>query len=328
MAGLLKRHLGVVALMLGLACAPALAEAPVSVDPPKDQPATMPVPTGEPATLPAPDARKAGTPAIWTIAKPNGGTITLFGSVHLLPVGLDWHTPALTAALDNAETVVFETPLAGMESPEAMAFLQSNMMNPPGVTLSSLLEPADKTKVEQAAAAVGVPFTMLEAMRPWIVGLQLGVQFVVNKGFDPNSGVDKKVEAEAKAKGKRLDSFETTQEQLEIFTKMTTDQEVAFLVSTAGDILENPDELTEMIDAWYAGDVPSIDRLMNSSLELYPELAKVILHDRNDRWVEKITGTYMNDGEDYLIVVGAAHLAGEHGVPELLRARGIAVDGP
>jgi len=322
----LKRQVGAAALAFGLIAAPALAQ--VILEPPGDEPSTLPAPTGEPETIPAPDARKPGTPAIWTIAKPNGGTITLFGSVHLLPVGMDWHTPALSAAMDNAETVVFETPLDGLETPDMRSYLQANIMNPPGVTLSSLLSADEKAAVDKAAREVGVPLSAMEAMRPWFVGLQLGVLFVVNQGFDPNSGVDKKVEAEAKAKGKRLDHFETPKEQLSIFIDMPADQEKAFLVSTATDIFEHPDDLKEMVDAWYGGDVAALDRLMNASLEAYPDLAKVILHDRNARWVGKITGTYLADSDDYLIVVGAAHLAGEHGVPAMLRARGIVVEGP
>jgi uncharacterized protein YbaP (TraB family) len=328
MLGVLTRRLGAVALAMGLSGMPAMAQSPAVIEPPAEAPATLPVPAGEPESLPAPDAREVGTPAIWTITKPGGGTITLFGSVHLLPRGMDWHTPALSAALERADTVVFETPLDGMESPEMASYLQAHIMNPPGVTLSSLLSADEKAQVEAAARQVGVSVTALEAMRPWFVALQMGVLFVVNQGFDPNSGVDKKVEAEAKAKGKQLDHFETTKEQLAIFTDMTPDQEKAFLLSTAKDIIQNPGDLSDMVEAWYGGDVAGLDRLMNASLEAYPDLAKVILHDRNARWVEKITGTYMGDGKTYLIVVGAAHLAGSHGVPEMLRARGISVDGP
>ena len=46
-------------------------------------------------------AAKKDEPAIWTIQKPNGTTITFFGSVHLLPDGEGWRTKALLVAYDT-----------------------------------------------------------------------------------------------------------------------------------------------------------------------------------------------------------------------------------
>ena len=77
-----------------------------------------------------------------------------------------------------------------MNSPETMAYLQKHIMNPPGVTLSTLLGADDKALVERAANAVGAPFGMMEGFRPWFASLQLTVLFAVHEGFDPNSGVD------------------------------------------------------------------------------------------------------------------------------------------
>jgi uncharacterized protein len=45
---------------------------------------------------------------------------------------------------------------------------------------------------------------------------------------------------------------------------------------------------------------------------------------RNEDWLVKIIDL-LDDSEDYLIIVGAMHLIGESGVPELLRARGFEV---
>ena len=284
------------------------------------------------AQAPAPTApaveKRIATPAIWTIAKPGGGTITLFGSVHLLPPNLEWRTPALTEALAKADVVVFETPVADMATPELQAFLQQNMMNPPGVTLSTLLSADEKTKVEAAAAEVGAPFGMLEPFRPWMAALQLSIGFVMKQGFDPNSGVDKQVEAEAKTAGKALDYFETAREQLEIFTTLPADQEKAFLVIGATELVENPSMLKELVDSWATGDAARIDAIMNAGIESMPELGKKLLDDRNARWVDKISSVYMNDTKNYLIVVGAAHLAGAKGVQTMLREKGIEVAGP
>jgi uncharacterized protein YbaP (TraB family) len=51
------------------------------------------------------------------------------------------------------------------------------------------------------------------------------------------------------------------------------------------------------------------------------------LADRNRRWADAITERLAGSGET-VIVVGAGHLAGPDSVPTLLRARGVAVDGP
>ena len=50
------------------------------------------------------------TPALWKIDGPNGD-IYLFGSIHLLPKGVNWRTPAVDAALKQAQTVTFEIEL-------------------------------------------------------------------------------------------------------------------------------------------------------------------------------------------------------------------------
>jgi len=302
----LKRHLATAAFALAVT-GPAFAEAP--------------------AAPPAVEM-KAGNPAIWTIAKPGGGTITLFGSVHLLPANQGWRTPAFTEALAKADVVVFETPIADMATPELQQYLTANMMNPPGVTLSTLLSADEKTRVETAATAIGAPFGALEPFRPWMAGLQLAVGFVMKQGFDPNAGVDKAVEAEATAAGKALDYFETAKEQLDIFIDMTPEQEKNFLVVGATEMIEQPDQMTALLAAWAAGDTVTIDTIMNKGLESDPALGKKLLEDRNANWVVKITGPYMADTKNYLIVVGAGHLAGDKGVPSMLRAKGIEVAGP
>lgn len=282
-----------------------------------------------PPPAPSPEAAvKPGNQAIWTISKPNGGTITLFGSVHLLPADQGWRTPALQEALAKADTVVFETAIEGMATPELQQYLAQHMMNPPGVTLSTLLTAEEKKTVEEAATSIGASFSTLEPFRPWMAGLQLAIAFIMKQGFDPNAGVDKLVEADAKAAGKTLDYFETAKEQLEIFVTMPADQEKAFLVIGAAEMLKNPQEMSTLLDAWASGDVARIDELMNKGLQSMPELGKKLLDDRNANWVAKITGTYMADSKNYLIVVGAAHLAGDKSVQAMLRAQGITVTGP
>jgi uncharacterized protein YbaP (TraB family) len=54
---------------------------------------------------------------------------------------------------------------------------------------------------------------------------------------------------------------------------------------------------------------------------------KALLDDRNRLWIPKIENM-LTEKHTFLITVGAAHLVGPNGVPNLLRAAGYTVEGP
>ena len=49
-------------------------------------------------------------PPVWVVHGKNCD-VTLFGSVHVLPSGVDWEPAALKAALDRADELWFEVPV-------------------------------------------------------------------------------------------------------------------------------------------------------------------------------------------------------------------------
>src|SRR3546814_5044667 len=53
------------------------------------------------------------SPALWLIEK-GGHKGWLFGTVHMLPQGVVWETPALTKAIERADMLVLEA--AGLEN--------------------------------------------------------------------------------------------------------------------------------------------------------------------------------------------------------------------
>ena len=58
-----------------------------------------------------------------------------------------------------------------------------------------------------------------------------------------------------------------------------------------------------------------------------PEWHEAAVTQRNRRWAERVEKLLRGEG-DILIVVGALHLVGEDGLPALLRAKGLRVEGP
>ncbi|MEQ1866714.1 MAG: TraB/GumN family protein, partial [Micropepsaceae bacterium] len=164
----------------------------------------------------APDA-----PAIWKIDGPKGD-IYLFGSVHLLPQGINWRTPALDAVLNEAKVVVFEI---DVEESKNLAMMQQLIAKlgllPPGQTLRKLLSPEGRVKLERVMTLLGIPAAGLDPLRPWLASITINVQWIVSQGYDPNSGVDDKVWGLAKQSGKQLAHLETIEEQLDVFAGLT-----------------------------------------------------------------------------------------------------------
>ena len=272
-------------------------------------------------------AGAAGAPAIWTINKAQG-TIWLFGSVHILTADKSWRMGEISEAFLAADVVVFETPVDMDQMPDVVAFIAQHGINPPGTTLRSMLDGRQKTRIEQAAQKVGAMTLVLDTMRPWLAALTLTVLEAQRQGFDPEHGVDVTLEAEAhNSPDKEIVYLETPIEQLSFFTTLNRESEVAFLTASVDEILDQPQVLKDLVEAWQRGDTQAIDTLMNESTRDMPGLRKLLLTDRNARWVKRIEA-WLNDGKNYLIVVGAGHLVGQEGVVGMLRAKGVSVEGP
>lgn len=279
------------------------------------------------AVLPASARGTADAPALWKIDGPKGD-VYLFGSVHLLPQGVNWRTPALDAALTEAEVVVFEIDIGESKNVATMQQLIGKLgLLPAGQTLRKLLNPEGRTKFERVLGLLGIPAANLDPLRPWLASLTISVQWIVSKGFDPNSGVDDKVWHSAKQAGKQLRHLETIEEQLGVFAGLTRDQEIELLLVSVDQIENSPQFLDNLVAAWRKGDTDKLDKVLNADMERLPALSQRVLNGRHAKWLPQIEAM-LADGRTHVIVVGAAHLVGKDSVIAMLRAKGIKVEGP
>jgi len=269
----------------------------------------------------------ADAPVLWKIDGPKGD-VYLFGSVHLLPPGVNWRTPALDAALNEAQVVVFEIDLDEAKNLAIMQHLIGKLGRlPADQTLRKLLAPEGRAKYERVLGLLGIPAPSLDQLRPWLAAVTIGVQWIVSKGYDPNSGVDDKVWSWTKQSGKQLAHLETIEEQLGVFAGLTRDQEIEFLLVSVDQIENTPAMLDNLVSAWRKGDTATLDKVLNADMDDTPALRDRLLKDRHAKWLPQIENM-IADGRSHVIVVGAAHLVGKDSVISMLRAKGVAVEGP
>jgi uncharacterized protein YbaP (TraB family) len=268
----------------------------------------------------------AAHPALWTVHS-KSATVYLFGSIHLLPANISWHTPDIDRAMDASSTFVFEAPLDEQGKAEIADFVRKNGALPQGTTLRSLLPKKTLADYDRALAATHLPSERLESVRPWLAAIVLDVAYLQQMHYVVADGVDQQVFGYARAHGKPVQTFETPAEQLALFMPKDEKLELAEFDVELNDFQAEESSIGAMVDAWGEGNAKEVGRLMNKALEIEPGARKVLIDDRNKNWIKKLDQMLTGSGT-YFVTVGTGHLVGSHGVPALLRKQGYQVDGP
>ena len=269
-----------------------------------------------------------GSPVMWTMSD-DDTTVHLFGTVHLLRPETEWLTPALTAALEASNAIMIE---ADASSPEAMQQMQPIIMQygqfEDDQTLSGVLDDEQEALVNGALSGMGATVQAFDAMKPWMVSLQIGVFNMINSGYDPASGVEPKLLEIAKAGNKEMLYLETATDQIKILGGAPIDEQVEGLMMTTLTADSGAEMLDVIVDEWADGDVKGIGAIMgNPDIFGSDEMYDALLTQRNRNWIPKIEALLDREGT-YVVAVGAAHLAGDDSVIKMLRDNGHKVKGP
>jgi uncharacterized protein len=268
----------------------------------------------------------AAQPPVWVV-RGHGAAIVLFGSVHLLPPGLDWEPPRLKRALAEADEVWFEIPVDDASNLAAGQAALAVGMQPPGQSLSAQLTAGDLAHLARAAQACGLPVAGLDRLRPWLADVTLSVASYRLAGAMLQDGVERQLSAEIRPTVRRR-AFETPAEQIGYLASAPVPDQIASLRETLDEIDQGPAVYQRLVRAWMAGDAGAIRReALQPMMAEAPGVYRSLVVERNRRWVETIENRLQGSGEA-VVIVGVGHLVGPDGVPAMLRARGIKVEGP
>ena len=265
-------------------------------------------------------------PPVW-IVRDADSELVLFGSVHLLPPGLDWRSRPLDQALAHADDVWFELPIDPATQAETAMLAGELGVWPAGQSLFQLLPPADGARLLRVARAYGVDPAVLDRLRPWLAEVALGGAAYRKAGATEGHGVEETLSAAAPAAARRQ-AFETARQQIDILAGAPVADQLASLRQTLEEMDQAPDEYLRLLKAWMAGDLKALDREALRPLRLAsPSLYRRLVSDRNARWAEALDLRLKGHGRT-VVVVGMGHLIGADGLPARLRALGYRVEGP
>ena len=223
----------------GLTGAPAIAATP--------QTATAAAVTA-PVPLPA-------APALWKIADEDT-TIYLFGTIHVLPQGIDWFDGKVAEAFAQSGSLVTE--VAGQDDAAMQGLVIKLAMLPEGASLRDQLSAEQRGQYEAALTAFKLPPAMLDRFEPWYTAVALSTLPLMQEGFLPEHGVEQALEKQATTRKLPHTGLETSEYQLGLFDSLPADVQARYLGEVLGQLPTFKDEIRAMIEAWRIGDAEKL----------------------------------------------------------------------
>ncbi|HEV7716944.1 MAG TPA: TraB/GumN family protein [Steroidobacteraceae bacterium] len=258
---------------------------------------------------------------VWAIRGAHN-TVFLAGSVHLLKADNAKLPPGFDKAYAASDALVMEIDLDDLNPLESQAWmLEHGMFGDEGSTLSKTIGVKKFAQVELEGNRLGLPVEALEQLKPWLVAMTLAQLQYMKLGFDPEQGVEKQIQGKAAVDHKEITGLETLEEQLGLLDGMSFPDQTRFLDLTLEEMHEMEGETDTLLAAWRTGNAPKLASLLSEEYNVAPALYRMLVADRNRRWMPKLEALLKGD-KNYLVVVGALHLVGNGGLLQLMKADG------
>lgn len=262
----------------------------------------------------------------------------IVGTYHLAPASFVDSIPGARIAFEAVEVVCGEVVMSEMESKENEKKVMDAMMLPDGKSLAHVLTADEMQRLnDYMSKLIGMNLEnpilkkQMGNMTPMAISTQLQlVQYMkITPRFNPMKLIDAYFQKAAKKAGKKVIGLETVDFQIETLYKGTTiERQKEQLFCMVDNSEYYTQQMKELVAAYFSQDIQAIrdmtEEKLGNSCDSTPEEDLALIYNRNAAWAEKMPA--MMGEASTLFVVGAAHLPGEQGLLELLRARGYTVE--
>jgi hypothetical protein len=267
------------------------------------------------------------TPLIYEV-RSQSNTVYLFGTVHVGSSSLFPLSAQVEEAFARSRTLALEA--NPLDQQAVTAALARATYRPPD-DLSKHVSPALFERISTVSPRVGLPVEFARRMKPHLLAMTLALMEIQRLGYDPSLGLDIYLAQRAVQSGRPIVELESMERQVDLFESLPDEAQEGML-KIAADAIEDGSiekELQDLLAAWAAGDAERLQANILREMQGLPEALarelRVAVYDRrNEAMSEKIAG-FLAGNEPVFVAVGAGHLTGETGIPELLKRKGFAV---
>lgn len=263
--------------------------------------------------------------AVWRVE--NGGSaVFLGGTIHKLSPQQYPLPGEYQAAYERSDIIVFETDIEAMGSAAVQGRLAERSRLPDGQTLGSVLNASIHTSVQEYCDEIGFPCEHLETLQPVAAMLTLLSITMHSLGITA-PGVDEHFFQRAQADSKDIRALESVEEQIDHLMSLDQGDPDRFVQHSIDDLREaRRGGMEEGLQVWRQGEEAAlVEHFLREQMLYSPALYQSLMVDRNRAWLTSIR-QYIQTPETELVLVGVAHLVGDHGLVTLLQNEGYSVE--
>ncbi|WP_022684001.1 TraB/GumN family protein [Sphingobium bisphenolivorans] len=270
---------------------------------------------GDRPPAPPPD----GGPALWRV-RGEGLDGWLFGTIHVLPHGVEWQTGAIRDAMNQADRLELES--AEIQDEGRTRALFEKMGRSAGLPpLQARVPVGDQYALERIAHEAGTSTEALSGYESWAAAMLLSAASQQALDVSRDDGVEPALIAAFRKAGKPVSGVETVARQFGAFDTLPEAAQRRLLTQTVHEAREMRALYGRVLAAWLKGDVEAIAREDQRGEQPDRDVEEAVLNARNRDWAAEIARAKGRP----LIAVGTGHLTGRGNLIDLLTARGLKV---
>lgn len=258
--------------------------------------------------------------SVWQVSKA-GNSVYIGGTLHILSPD-DFPLPnAYGTAYNQADKLVFETDIAGLNSPRFQQDSRARLTYGDGTQLQNVLSEETYQALKAHLTARHMDIAAMANYTPALISITLSFTELRLMGLT-SQGVDEFYYFKAMTDGKALDWFESPQQQLEFIAALGGEDEDEMIRYALEDVKQLPQALGELKKYWQSGDMEGLYQSQGKGFhDDFPEIYQQLLVQRNLNWLPAIE-TMLTTSETEFVLVGTMHLSGQDSVLDLLRQKG------
>ena len=302
-------------------------------------PAAYTVVTGDP--LPSEEPENKPTPAFYVVTSAEGKKMYLLGTIHVGDNRMSYLPDEIKDALAASDALALEINNDTLEQriladPELMAAYAEGISYQDGSTNKTKLDEGAYANLRKIAKILG-DTVYTELYYPSVIASQYEMDMLTYSGeFSQDMGAEEILTKIAKEKGVEVIEVE------EIFGRLKLDSRYSGLVQlyildavTSASRAEACANTREMYELWCEGDEEKFREMLaedeydedaeEEEIAAYEEYHNILVTERDAQMIEKAK-EYLASDKTVFFAVGAAHVLGEGGIVDSLRASGYTVE--